>query len=384
MKEAINTVPAQIIGLHRPTVAHVNLAAIRHNVEAELKRTKPGTEMFAVVKANGYGHGLIEAGQACLEAGATGLCVAILDEALTLRAAGITVPILVLGITQPQWAGLAAEQEISLTVGDLDWLATALPLLEDAQAAPLKIHLGLDTGMGRIGFQEPAALKTAVDFLRNHEDAFIFEGIFTHFATADEQDTTYFNTQCQRWQAFMAVLPEKPRYVHVSNTATSLWHDACNGNMIRFGVGIYGLNPSGGSITSPYPLEPALSLTTQFAFVKHLAAGKSVSYGATYTAKEDEWVGTLPIGYADGYPRRMQGFHVLVDGQYCEIIGRVCMDQLMVRLPHEYPVDTRVTLIGQDGEQTITMQDVADYAGTIHYEIATTLGMRVPRVYENR
>ncbi len=340
--------------------------------------------MFAVVKANGYGHGLTQAAQACLEAGATGLCVAILDEGLTLRAAGITVPILVLGITEPRWASLAAEQQISLTVGSLDWFRQAAELLTTAQAPILNVHLALDTGMGRIGFQEPAALKETVDYLNAHTEIFTFEGIFTHFATADEQDPTYFKQQCQRWQAFMAVLSTRPRYVHVSNTATSLWHDACNGNMIRYGVGIYGLNPSGGTIESPYQLEPALRLTTQLAFVKHLAAGMSVSYGATYTAKQDEWVGTLPIGYADGYPRRMQGFYVLVDGQKCEIIGRVCMDQMMVRLPHEYPVDTAVTLIGQDGEQTITMQAVADYAGTIHYEIATTLGMRVPRVYEDQ
>ncbi|GKT03100.1 alanine racemase [Furfurilactobacillus entadae] len=371
---------AQIIGTHRPTVAHIDRTAITANIGEELKRTKPGTEMFAVIKANGYGHGLLEMAKTCLAAGATGLCVAILDEALALREAGFTVPVLVLGITETKWARLAADHDVSLTVGSTAWLTAALPELTATKA--LKVHLGLDTGMGRIGFQYPNELATAVAYLNEHQATFIFEGIFTHFATADEIDPTYFNQQCERWQAFMDVLPERPRYVHVSNTATSLWHDACNGNMIRFGVGIYGLNPSGGTIESPYPLRPAMRLTTQLAFVKYLKAGRSVSYGATYMASQDEWVGTLPVGYADGYPRRMQGFHVLIDGRECEIIGRVCMDQMMVRLPHEFPVDTLVTLIGEDGERTITMQDVAAYAETIHYEIATNLGMRVPRVYD--
>lgn len=370
---------SQIIGQHRPTIAHINLAAIKHNIQAELRRTKPGTEMFAVIKANGYGHGLVEMARTTLAAGATGLCVAILDEALALREAGITAPILVLGITPVSWAQLACKQDIALTVGDQQWLTDAAPMLN----GQLRVHLALDTGMGRIGFQKPTELADGLTVLTQYSNKFNFEGVFTHFATADEADHRYFDHQVQRWQAMMAVLPQRPRYVHVSNTATSLWHEACNGNMIRFGVGIYGLNPSGGSLTSPYPLEPALRLTTRLAFVKRLAAGDSVSYGATYTAKQDEWIGTLPIGYADGYPRRMQGFYVLVDGQRCEIVGRVCMDQLMVRLPHEYPVETLVTLIGQDGAETITMQDIASYAGTIHYEIATNLNMRIQRVYES-
>jgi len=177
------------------------------------------------------------------------------------------------------------------------------------------------------------------------------------------------------------VVDELPRYVHVSNSATSLWHQACNGYVIRFGVALYGLNPSGTELSAPYHLQPALSLTAELAFVKKLARGKSISYGATYTATQDEWIGTVPIGYADGYERRLQGFHVLVDGQACEIVGRVCMDQLMVRLPKAYPVGTKVTLVGTDGDQTISLQDVADYCGTIHYEIACGLATRLPRVY---
>ena len=371
-----------VIGEHRHTQVKVDLQAIKNNIKAEMDRKDPLTELWAVVKANGYGHGIIQVAQAAKQAGATGFCVAILDEALALRAAGITEPILVLGITEPEYAPLIAEKDISVAVGTQDWLDTAATILAaNDVTAPLHVHLALDTGMGRIGFQTPTELAAAVTTLKRPNTPFDFEGIFTHFATADQADDTYFTHQLNNWKTLIAAVDELPRYVHVSNSATSLWHQACNGNVVRFGVALYGLNPSGQELSAPYDLQPALSLTAQLSFVKKLAKGKSISYGATYTAAEDEWIGTVPIGYADGYERRLQGFHVLVDGQVCEIVGRVCMDQMMVRLPHEVPVGTQVTLVGTDGDQTITLQDIADYCGTIHYEIACGLAPRLPRVY---
>lgn len=371
-----------VIGEHRHTQVKIDLQAIKHNINEEMTRKDPLTELWAVVKANGYGHGIIQVAQAAKQAGATGFCVAILDEALALRAAGITEPILVLGITEPEYAPLIAEKDISVAVGSQEWLDQAGQILATNHvSAPLHVHLALDTGMGRIGFQTPAELSVAVETLHQAASPFDFEGIFTHFATADQADDTYFEHQIDNWKKLIAVIDELPRYVHVSNSATSLWHQACNGNMIRFGVALYGLNPSGTELTSPYRLHPALSLTAQLSFVKKLVRGKSISYGATYTAAQDEWIGTVPIGYADGYERRLQGFHVLVDGEVCEIVGRVCMDQMMVRLPHEVPVGSTVTLVGTDGDQTITLQDIADYCGTIHYEIACGLAPRLPRVY---
>ncbi|MBU7464950.1 alanine racemase [Lactiplantibacillus pentosus] len=371
-----------VIGEHRHMQVTVDLQAIKTNISAEMAQKDELTELWAVVKANGYGHGIIQVAQAAKEAGATGFCVAILDEALALRAAGLTDPILVLGITEPEFAPLAAEKDISLAVGTQAWLKTAAAILTANEVVtPLHVHLALDTGMGRIGFQTPGELAQAVAVLRQSKSSFDFEGIFTHFATADQADDTYFTHQLNQWKKLIAAVDELPKYVHVSNSATSLWHQACNGNMVRFGVALYGLNPSGRELSTPYPLHPALSLTAQLTFVKRLARGKSVSYGATYTADQDEWIGTVPIGYADGYERRLQGFHVLVDGEFCEIVGRVCMDQLMVRLPHEVPVGAKVTLVGTDGDNTITLQDIADYCGTIHYEIACGLATRVPRVY---
>lgn len=228
------------IGTHRPTQLVIDQAAIYHNIATEKARLAKGTDLFMVVKANGYGHGITQVATTAVKAGATGFCVAILDEALTLRAAGFNQPILVLGITEPQYAGLMAQKHISATVGSQDWLEAATTSIETVSPdQPLNVHLGLDTGMGRIGFQEPEALAAAVTAL-TASPAFNFEGIFTHFSKADSADTAYFEKQISRWQAFMAVLPERPRYVHVSNSATSLWHDACNGNMIRFGVAGYG------------------------------------------------------------------------------------------------------------------------------------------------
>ena len=374
-----------VVGVHRPTQLVIDRQALRHNIQAEVGRLKAGCDLFMVVKANGYGHGAAQVARIAQEAGASGFCVAILDEALELRAAGFNQPILILGVTRPQDAPLMAAQKISATVAATDWLAEAAQYLALAPTkAPLRVHLGLDTGMGRIGFRTPDALKTATDFMTTHSTEFIFEGIFTHFSTADDPDDRYFKGQVAKWHTLVDTLSHRPRYVHVSNSATSLWHDACNDNLVRFGVAGYGLNPSGEAIPqTPYPLEPAMSLTSELVYTKQLHAGESVSYGATYTAQQDEWVGTVPIGYADGYERRLQGFHVFVAGQFCEIIGRVCMDQMMIRLPQAYQRGTKVTLVGRNGDQTIGLQDLADYCGTIHYELACGFTNRLPRHYIN-
>ena len=185
-----------VIGEHRHTQVKVDLQAIKNNIKAEMDRKDPLTELWAVVKANGYGHGIIQVAQAAKQAGATGFCVAILDEALALRAAGITEPILVLGITEPEYAPLIAEKDISVAVGTQDWLDTATTILAaNDVTTPLHVHLALDTGMGRIGFQTPTELAAAVTTLNQTNTPFDFEGIFTHFATADQADDTYFTHQ---------------------------------------------------------------------------------------------------------------------------------------------------------------------------------------------
>lgn len=371
------------IGNLRNAQLNINLRAIYSNVYHAKERLDSGTELFQVVKADGYGHGAVQVARTAEKAGATGFCVAILDEALQLRQAGITKPILVLGITDPEFASLAVSEKISLTVGSAEWLERAAKLLEDSNfTGQLNVHLALDTGMGRIGFQTPDELRNALGVLKAHGDSLLFEGIFTHFATADSPDDTYFRLQYQKFQDFMAVVEQRPKYVHVANSATSLWHKVCGGNMIRFGISAYGLNPSGREITDvPYQLQPALSFTTEIVFAKLVKKGHSIGYGATYITDSDQWVGTVPVGYADGVPRAMQGFSVLVDGQKCPIIGRVCMDQLMIRLPHQFPYGTTVTIIGRSGDAEITADDVADYLHTISYEVICGFSSRLRRKY---
>lgn len=364
----------------RPSRVEINETAIAHNVQHAIAGLPDQTALFAVVKADAYGHGLLRVARIAQAAGASGFCVAVLDEALALRRAGFTLPILVLGIIEPEYAPIAAANHIAVPVGDADWLRRAEKGLTEESLPPLAIHLALDTGMGRIGFRTLPALQEALRVIAG-QPAFHIEGLFTHFATADEPDPTYFKMQVERFKTFLAALPERPKYVHVANSATSLWHAACDCNLVRFGVAMYGLNPSGRAIeATPYPLEPALTLKSSLSFVKQIEAGEAVSYGATYHAAKAEWIGTVPLGYADGWQRRLQGFHVLVDGQACEIVGRVCMDQFMIRLPHEMPAGTPVVLIGQNGDASISLQDVADYAHTIHYEIACGLSERLPRV----
>lgn len=215
----------------------------------------------------------------------------------------------------------------------------------------------------------------------NPTKEFLWEGIFTHFSTADEIDTSYFEKQAGRFKAVLAVLEELPRYVHVSNSATALWHPDVPGNMIRYGVAMYGLNPSGNKLAPSYALKPALRLTSELIHVKRLAAGEGIGYGETYVTEAEEWIGTVPIGYADGWLRHLQGFTVLVNGKRCEIVGRVCMDQCMIRLAEEVPVGSIVTLVGKDGNEENTLQMVAEKLETIHYEVACTFSQRIPREY---
>ncbi|WP_430597618.1 alanine racemase [Enterococcus sp. AZ177] len=370
------------VGWHRPTKLVIDTQAIKENVGNEVKRMPQGTELFAVVKANGYGHGAVQTARAAIEGGATGFCVAILDEAIELREAGITEPILILSVVDVSYIDLLLKYDLSVTVATQEWLEQAIEQLKYIETpTPLKIHIKVDTGMGRIGFTTPEAVKQTVDLVRS-TNVLIWEGLFTHFSTADEKDIRYFEKQTHRFQTILAVLVDLPKYVHVSNSATALWHPENVGNMIRFGIAMYGLNPSGHALPETYPLKPALSLVSKLIQVKELSAGEGIGYGNTYTTTEKEWIGTVPIGYADGWLRHLQGFSVLVNGERCEIVGRICMDQCMIRLPKQTAIGTQVTLIGHDHGEEITMQMVADKLETIHYEVACTFSERMPREYK--
>lgn len=370
-----------ITGWHRPTRILVHPKRITENILLQKKRLPQETEIFAVVKANGYGHGAVAVAKAALDAGVTGFCVALLDEALQLRENGITEPILILNMVDPRYISLAVENNLSITCGNWEWLSQLLKeVAVNPLKKPLQLHLKIDSGMGRIGFFEKESLKAAYEAILACESVEL-AGIFTHFATADEASTTYYQEQAEKFQTLLKSLPELPRYVHSSNSATALWHEAGIGNLVRMGVSMYGLNPSGHELTLPVPLKPAMELVSELIQVKKVPVGTGVSYGRTYVTKDEAIIGTVPIGYADGWLRKLQGFSLIVEGKKCPIIGRICMDQLMLLLPEAYPIGTPVTLVGENKGLEITMQDVADYLETIHYEVCCQLSDRIPRIY---
>lgn len=368
---------------HRNTQVVVDLNIIKNNIQ-QIQQRYPEQPIFTVVKANAYGHGMIEVAQAASEVGVAGFCVALLDEAIALRKAGFQQTILVLGISRVEDVSLLAEYQISATVSSLEWLEQALPLLEN-QAQPLRVHLAFDTGMGRIGFCSKDSVLQVVSYLKKYSERFIFEGVFTHFAKADDADEEHLREQLQRFDVLVnEALVERPQYVHCSNSAYALWHHAAESEVIRLGIGMYGVNPSNEALSLPqvFDLQPALRWETELVHVKKVPQGTTISYGATYVTAEEEWIGTLPIGYADGYIRAYHTGEVIVNGVRCPIVGRICMDQCMVRLPHEMPIGTKVTLLGRDGDEEITAEELSHRSDTIGYEVLCIISDRVPRVYQ--
>ncbi|KKB39745.1 alanine racemase [Bacillus thermotolerans] len=364
---------------YRDTWAEINLDDIAYNVKEALKLLGKNEKLFAVVKANAYGHGDVQVAKTAVEAGAEGLAVAFFDEALSVQKAGLAVPLLVLGASRPDVAGLAAERDISLTVFQLEWLQKAEKLLGDQQV--LRVHIKCDTGMGRLGVKTKEELREIEAFIRQ-SPKLALEGVFTHFATADEVDTEYFEDQYSAFREMVEALEEKPPFVHCANSAASLRFPKARFDAVRFGISMYGLSPSPDiKPLLPFPLKQAFSLHTKIAQVKKLKRGEKISYGATYEAQGEEWIATLPIGYADGWLRRLQGQEVIADGRRVPIVGRICMDQCMIRLPEYMSPGTKVTLIGKQ-EEEITMDEIAVKMDTINYEVPCMITARVPRVYK--
>lgn len=336
--------------------------------------------LMAVVKANAYGHGDAQVAKAALAEGASILAVALLDEALSLRAQGIEEPILVLGAVPPEYASIAAEKRIIVTGYSVGWLKDVLGFLNEAEA-PLEYHLKIDTGMGRLGCKTEEEIKEMMEMTES-SDKLNCTGVFTHFATADEKDTDYFNMQLYRFKELISPLPLDRLMVHSSNSAAGLRFREQLFNAVRFGIGMYGLAPSTEIKDElPFRLREVFSLHTELTHVKKIKKGESVSYGATYTAQRDEWIGTVPVGYADGWLRRLAGTEVLIDGKRQKIAGRICMDQFMISLAEEYPVGTKVTLIGKQKDEWISVDEIAQNLQTINYEITCMISSRVPRMF---
>jgi alanine racemase len=364
---------------YRDTWAEIQLDSLYENVQKMINYLPSNVQVMAVVKANAYGHGDVQVAKTALEAGATQLAVAILDEALALRWKGITAPILVLGASRPEDVEIAAKNDISLTVFSLQWLQQAKAHLKKGDR--VRIHIKCDTGMGRIGVRNEKELNALVEYVEKN-DEFIWEGIFSHFATADETNQEYVQQQMLRFEQMLTALKQRPPFVHMANSAAAMRYQTHYWNMIRLGIAMYGLTPSLAMVNKlPFPLTEVFSLHTRLVQVKKIKKGESISYGATYTAQEDEWIGTLPIGYADGWIRKLQGQEVLVEGKRAPIVGRICMDQCMIKLPYEMPIGTKVTLIGKQGNEKITVDEIAQKLDTINYEVPCMISARVPRVF---
>jgi alanine racemase len=360
----------------------VNVDHIASNVKAILEHLPENVEIVAVVKANAYGHGAIEVANAAVSAGAKLLAVAILDEAIELRENGITCPILVMGWTRPEDVQVAIDHDITLTYFQHDWIKEAANKITSGK---LPLHLKVDTGMNRVGTKSFEEALQIYEYA-NNQPMFDIAGIFTHFATADDEDQTYFKRQFEAFSTILNKFEEKGitfKQIHTSNSAAAIRSPEQTFSQVRVGIAMYGLAPAKEMKQSiPFPLKEAFSLHSKITHVKKIKAGEAVSYGADYIAKNDEWIGTVPVGYADGWIRKLAGqSEVLVQGKRVPIVGRVCMDQFMVRLTDGVNIGEKVTLIGEQNNAKISIDEIAERLETINYEVPLMISNRVPRVY---
>ncbi|WP_010529408.1 alanine racemase [Lentibacillus jeotgali] len=368
--------------MFRSTWAEVDLEAISHNIN-EMRNRLPGRcGIIAVVKADAYGHGAVEVAKKALSSGAKMLAVALLEEALILREANMTVPILVFGRVLPEDVPTAVNHDITLTCFQKEWIRDVNRL---SLPSPVKVHMKWDTGMGRVGLRTEEELKDVTEEIRSCSRVQL-TGVYTHFATADAAGFDYFEMQHTRFKQFLSTFEsiwQEPVTVHIGNSAASIRFPERMYHYIRFGISMYGLYPS-DVLKDEYEvdLEPAFSLHSRLVHVKKMDPGESISYGATYTTTEEEYIGTIPIGYADGWIRKLQGMDVLVDGKRMPIVGRITMDQSMIKLDKAYPVGTKVTLIGKQGNDEIETDEIAEKLETINYEIPCMISERVPRIYK--
>lgn len=357
----------------------IDLDSIESNVRRIVDQT--GVQVMAVVKANGYGHGAVQTTRAALRGGAKWLGVARVEEAVELRNKGINEPILVLGFTPFDRIKEAIEGEISLTLWDPQQLRITSRYAKQIGKLA-KVHLKLDTGMSRLGVSPDDALEMAQEIAA--DPLIHFEGVFTHFARADELYPSTTNSQENLFRSILQRLKKAGIHVplaHASNSAASLSRPTANFDLVRAGISIYGLHPS-SECQLPVGFKPALTWKTVLSQIKLLPPRQGVSYGHTYRTRGTERIGTLPVGYADGF-RRCDGNIVLAGGKRIPVVGRVCMDQMMVNLdqvPDAKPGD-EVVLIGNQGKAAISAEEVAEIWGTINYEVVCGIGSRVPRIY---
>ncbi|GMK46376.1 alanine racemase [Paenibacillus glycanilyticus] len=374
---------------YRPTRVEISLDALNRNLHAFRSAMPEGRLLMASVKANAYGHGAVEIAREAERFGVDYLGVAFLDEALQLRHAGIATPILVLGFVPADALAIARDKDITIAMFREDILEAAAALPAHADGKKLKAHIKIDSGMGRLGI---IGKDEAIAFIRKALDVpqLEVEGLFTHYAKADETDKSYTRQQYERFHAVAEYVRSNQlpiRILHAANSAAGIDTPEYGGDMVRLGISMYGLYPSDEVSRERIKLEPVLSLKSEVVMVKKAPPGWGISYGTRYVTKQEECIGTLPIGYADGFSRMLTGkAHVLVRGVKVPVRGTICMDQCMIALDPA-SADTavepgeEVVLIGRQGEEEISAEELALQLGTINYEVTCMLAARVPRVY---
>jgi alanine racemase len=365
--------------------AEIDLDAIAHNTREIRKLTGSGVEIMGVVKADAYGHGVLEVVRTLLDNGVTQLAVSMLDEAIQIRHMGIDVPILVLSYTDPARADEIIENRVTQTVFSLD-LAQALSAAAVRLGKSAKIHVKVDTGMIRVGFMPGhKAVRNIIEI--GKMPGVILDGIFTHFASADESDSSYTKMQFERFLNLCGELAQAGIHIpvkHVCNSAATLQYPEMHLDMVRPGIILYGLCPS-KEVSGKMDLRPAMTLKANVIFVKDVDRDVCVSYGRTFRTARKSRIATVPIGYADGYTRLMSNKgRMLINGEFAPVIGRVCMDQCMLDvtdLEREVHVGDEVVIFGKQNGACISVDEIADQVGTINYELVCIIGKRIPRVY---
>ena len=366
--------------------AKIDLDAVTYNMEQMKQRVNGDTKIMAVIKSDGYGHGAVQVAEVLEKYDYIwGFAVATLDEAVVLRTEGIKKPILVLGCIFPDQYLEMLDNDIRMNVYTEE-MAKEISYMARREGKTAYLHIKLDTGMARLGFavnDESIDAITRISKLPNVN----MEGVFTHFAKADEMDKTFTENQISQFIAMTEKLKERGvtfPYEHCANSAAIIDVEDARFDIVRAGISTYGLYPSEEVNQDAVHLKPALALKSHVAFVKEIEKGTPVSYGGTFVAEKKMKIATVPVGYGDGYPRSLSGKgYVLIRGKKANILGRICMDQFMVDVTDIEGVSfgDKVTLIGRDGNESISVECLSELSGRFNYEFICALGKRIPRVY---
>jgi len=369
----------------RPTRVEIDLDSIAYNIHQIRKKVGNKTKTMAVMKANAYGHGAVEVAKVAIDAGAQWLAVALVEEGIQLREAGIQSPILILGSTPPDQVHEVIKYNLSQTVCSRELIET---LSNEAQSwnQTAKVHIKVDTGLGRLGIfpEEVAAFVKESSCLEGIE----IEGIFTHFSVADE-DKAFTELQIKKFKEVISNLEREKIHIplkHAANSAAVVGFASSYFNLVRPGIILYGLYPS-PEMNRTIPLKPAMSFKTKITYLKRVPAGYSLSYDRTFTTKRKSLIAILPVGYADGYPRALSNKgEVLIKGKRAPVVGMICMDMTLVDVTHipDVKVGDEVVLFGKQNGAQISADEIASKSGLINYEILCGISKRVPRIYKRR